>query len=315
MAVSVNRRKTVHRSWNPLRFLGRQSNRRLRRKPSQLSEHTSEAEASSSEASSSSARALDLHALLVRAAHVGLVAVKTVALLALLGGVVLGGHYTYRRVITSDYFHVRTIEVRSTRRAPTDQIRRLVRSARGQNILTLDLAALRRTVLSHPWVSDVQFERELPSTLRVQVTEHRAQALLLMGHLYLVNPQGQVFKRADGDESLGMPVITGVSRMTYLNQPSLAARQIRTALDALDRYYARVRPALSEVHLGQQGEVTLHLKQGGLAVRMGDEITDERLRKMDAVWAALGPQMRRARVVFLDNVARPDRVTVRMGDY
>jgi len=50
-------------------------------------------------------------------------------------------------------------------------------------------------------------------------------------------------------------------------------------------------------------------------VRVGTELTEERMEKMDAVWAALGPDVRRARVLYLDNVARKDRVTVRMGGY
>jgi cell division septal protein FtsQ len=112
-----------------------------------------------------------------------------------------------------------------------------------------------------------------------------------------------------------MPVITGISRMGYLNHPRKAHARIARALEALDRYYDKVRPKLSEVHIGKRDEISLYLQRGGVALRMGDEVTDERLRKMDAVWAALGPEMRRARAVFLDNVARKDRVTVRMGQY
>jgi len=136
-----------------------------------------------------------------------------------------------------------------------------------------------------------------------------------MGHLYLVNTAGIVFKRADPDECVGMPVITGISRMSYLNHPRLARERVARGLKALDRYYSKVRPPLSEVHIGKLGEITLHLKKGGLAIRMGDGITDERLKKMDAVWAALGPEVRRVRAIFLDNVARRERVTVRMGQY
>jgi len=186
---------------------------------------------------------------------------------------------------------------------------------KGKNILTLELEALRRTVLAHPWVRDARIERELPGTIVVQVREHKARALLMMGHLYLVNRKGQVFKRAELDEAVGMPVITGITRMDYLNHPERAREQISKALDSLDRYYDKVRPPLSEIHIGKRGEVTLHLQRGGLAVRMGEELTDERLAKLDAVWTALGPEVRRARAIFLDNVARKDRVTVRMGQY
>lgn len=310
----MNRRKTIKRRWHLGRLIGRPANRRLRRSRPDKAESPREAAAAAP-----AVRAVDLRAALRRglasALRLALLSVKVALVVTLLGAALVGGYYTYHRVMTSTYFNVRNIEVRSTRRAPTDQIRRLVDPVKGKNILTVELEALRRAVVAHPWVRDARVERELPDTIVVHVAEHKAQALLMMGHLYLVNREGQVFKRADPDEALGMPVITGISRMRYLNHPEQAHELIARALATLDRYYEKVRPPLSEVHIDKRGEVTLHLRRGGLAVRMGDGITDERLTKLDAVWAALGPEVRRARVIFLDNVARKDRVTVRMGQH
>jgi cell division protein FtsQ len=324
----MNRRKTIPRRFSLLRLLGRAGNRRVRvrgdrtgtRKNANKAEKKAESAAVVSKATVEPApRGQRLRETLNRAATRALQLMLFATKVALVGltllGAAFGGYYAYNRAVTSDYFDVRLIEVKSTRRAATDEVRRLVEGARDRNLLTLDLDALRRAALAHPWVSEVSFERRLPNTLRVIVTEHKARALLLMGHLYLVNEAGQVFKRADQDEREGMPVITGISRMSYLESPGRAKEQIARALEALDRYYSRVRPPLSEVHLEAGGEMTLYLRRGGVAVRVGAELTDQRMAKMDAVWAALGPEARRARVLFLDNVARKDRVTVRMGGY
>ena len=48
-------------------------------------------------------------------------------------------------------------------------------------------------------------------------------------------------------------------------------------------------------------------------MRLGNDPSDKRLGRFDVVWAALGPETARTRVVFLDNEIRADRVTVRMG--
>lgn len=244
---------------------------------------------------------------------VGWMILKVAALVVFLAGVGMGGYWGYQRVMTSDYFAVKRLEIDGVRRASEREIQRLVSTVRGHNIFTVDLSMLRRSIQAHPWVRRAKVERELPESIRVTIVEHRARALLVLGHLYLVSNEGQIFKRAEAEELEGLPVITGVPRLMYLNHPQQARERIQTALGALDRYYSKVRPTLSEVHVNDREEVTLILRRGGMALRMGRELTDERLSKMDAVWAALGPEVEYARVLFLDNEARADRVVARMG--
>lgn len=292
----MNRRKTIVRPFSLGRLFGRQQNRRLKAKASPR-------------------QPVDVRGLLRGLGRVALVGGKVLALLLLLAGVGFGGYAGYRRVMSSTYFTVQRLEVQAARRASAAEIVRLMQAAKGRNIFTVDLSALRRNVLAHPWVKDAQIERELPGTLRVAITEHKARALLLMGHLYLVNDEGEVFKRVELDEAEGLPVITGIARLDFLNQPQAVKPRLRQALAYLDRYYSQVRPRLAELHLGERGEVTMVMERGGVAVRMGTDVTDERLQRLDAVWAALGPEVGRARILFLDNETRKDRATVRMGNY
>ncbi len=292
----MNRRKTLKRSWSLRRLLAPRQNRRT--KPKVASQRPS--------------RRLDLKAIARGALRGGLFALKALTLTALLMGIGVGGYYGYQRISSSSYFLIKKIAIDNERHAPEKELVRLVASIKGQNTFTLDLAELRRAIRSHPWVKDATVSRELPETIRIKVTEHKAHALLLLGHLYLLDAEGQVFKRADLSETDGLPVITGVNRLKYLNNPAASRQQIVRAINALDRYYDKVRPRLSEVNVGEQGRLTLYLRQGGVAVRMGRDVSDGRLQRFDRVWAALGPDAQRARVLFLDNEIRADRVTVRM---
>ncbi len=89
---------------------------------------------------------------------------------------------------------------------------------------------------------------------------------------------------------------------------------MKRALEALKRYYdGAPRPPLSEVAVGERDQLTLFLRQGGVALRLGASASDARLKRFDRVWAALGPDTQRVRVVYLDNEIRADRVTVRFG--
>jgi len=292
----MNRRRTVPRQHSLLRCFSSPRNRRVRPK-----------------AESTPRQPLDWRALLRGAGRGALLALKVVALLIVLAGLGFGGYYGYRRAMASTYFCVKTIEVRGARRASADEVTRLGESAQGRNIFTVDLRELDRLAAGQPWVKSARTRRELPDRLVVDVTERRASALLHLGYLYLVDEDGQVFTRPAVDEAEGLPTITGLDRTEYLDDPEGARQRVMRALGVMARYYAQARPALSEVHLGVRDELTLYLRRGGVAVKLGSEPSDERLSRFDAVWAALGPETSRARVVFLDDEIRADRVTVRMG--
>lgn len=298
----MNRRKTIERRrFSLARLLGGPRNRRLRQRRAPRAE-------------SPSSPPRDWRALGAKIGRLALQAGKLLLLCALLAATGFGGYHGYRRVAASTYFNVKSIEVTGTRRAPRSELVRSVESSRGRSLFAVDLKAIARAVEGHPWVKRADVRRELPDRLVIEVTEHRAQAVLLLGHLYLVGEDGEVFKRAALDEVEGLPVITGVDRLSYLNEPAAARARVVRGLEALRRYYdGAPRPPLSEVNVGEREQVTLYLRHG-VAVRLGAAGADPtRLKRFDRVWAALGPDTQRVRVVYLDNEIRTDRVTVRFG--
>ena len=123
-----------------------------------------------------------------------------------------------------------------------------------------------------------------------------------------------IFKRAQRGETEGLPLVSGLDRATLLKNRVYARLWIQRALSVIARYYAQPRPPLSEVRLGTQGELTLFLRRGGIALRFGRTFSEERLRKLDAVWRALGPKkVKRLRALLLDHEARADRVIARLS--
>jgi cell division protein FtsQ len=307
----MNRRRTIERPRGLLnRLRGKRGNRRLKGLRLQASGFGREAP----EARSPKPEARrDWGGALRYAGHLALSVVKVAFLIAVLGAVGLGGFYGYRRAMASTAFKVKQVEVVGARRAPRHDLQTLVQGAHGRSIFSVDLGALGRAVEGHPWVKKARASRQLPSRIVVEVDEHRPDALLQLGYLYLVDEDGHVFKRAATDETEGLAVITGVDRADYLGNQEVCRARVRRALAVLARYHDSPRPALSEVNLGARDEVTLYLRQAGIAVRLGTDPSDDRLRRFDAVWAALGPEVRRARAIFLDQEVRTDRVVVRMG--
>ena len=73
------------------------------------------------------------------------------------------------------------------------------------------------------------------------------------------------------------------------------------------------RPPLGEVHWDRSVGITLYTRDA-VGVRLGrNDDLDLRLRRFDAVWAELAKTGEKPRVIYLDNRARPDRVTVKLA--
>lgn len=301
-AEKASRPATGRRRW---RFFGRGRNRRLKR--STQIELEGRDQAGGEERSTRQPRGQRLKALLGAAA-------RFVVVIAALGAIGAGSFFGYRALRNTSAFDVKVIEIEGARNVLPADLRDRAAAWRGISIFAVDREALQGAVEGHPWVRQARVVRELPDTLRVLVEEERAVAAVLLDAFYLVNEAGELFKRASQAEADGLPVITGPTRAEFVAKRQSAEARIRLGLKALGSYQQQIRPALSEVHVGARGEVTFFLRKSGTALRFGRMLSRDRLRQLDAVWAALGSKSKRARALYLDHEVRANRVIVRMND-
>lgn len=247
----------------------------------------------------------------LRAAAPALIAVT------LAGGIGAGGYVGYHWLTQSERFAVEEIELSGGERIDVPRVREILGMDGDDNIFGLGLGQLEHTLELDPWIAEARVARRLPDTLVIEIREEEPAALVELDGLYLADHDGRVFKRADleAGEGAGLPIITGVARDAYLRAPDGARTQIREALDALALYRAMpARPEVSEIHLDARRGIVLHTHDSAMAIRLGDgdrATLSRRLSTFDAAWSALTDDERdTARVVYLDNETRPDRVTV-----
>jgi cell division septal protein FtsQ len=247
---------------------------------------------------------------------------KTIAFLALIGGLVYGGVLAHRFVVQSPHFHVRRIDVTPTVHVSAEEIRTLAKIGPRTNVFAVDLAEVARRVRRHPWVASATAQRRLPSTIRLVVKEHEvAAAVLLEGgaggesRFYLVTAEGRAFKTAAPAELEGLPLITGVTREEYRTRPRAVSVRIREAV-AAHRAYVAVpgRPRVGEVHVDPVEGTTLYTAERAVQVRLGRGGTAAKLQRLDRVLAELSGRGARPAVIRLDNERQPRRVTVRLAE-
>jgi len=219
--------------------------------------------------------------------------------------------------------HSRHFSVRQVRVSPTVHVTAEALIARanvplGVNLFAVQREDVARAVSQEPWVARVHVRRELPSTLMIEVVEREAACSVAFGALYLADADGNVFKRATPEEATGLAVVTGIGRDEFVSQPERSREQLKQALLAIAAWRARpdgsTRPPLGEVHVDRIAGVTVYTERG-IGVRLGviDDTLAARLARYDAVAAALESGGEEPRLVYVDNRARPDRVTVKLA--
>jgi cell division protein FtsQ len=277
-------------------------------------------------------------------------ALRTLAAAALSAILSLALWQSWRWATASPLFAVREIQFTGLVHASEGEMTRKSGLAVGENLFRADLPRATRALESQPWVAAVHIERQLPGTLRIDVEEHRAAALVQAGALYVLDDEGRLFKRAAPDDGLDLPIITGATWDRAVGPKEQAAgatwdravgpkeqaagrsregwqrpdSQLRllAALHLLDLWRAAgfAVSALSEVRLDDDGAFTLFAHDGrgddaGVQeIRLGAADLSLKLRRLAQVRAALGRRGERATRIDLDNPARPDQAAATLAD-
>ncbi|HYX91543.1 MAG TPA: cell division protein FtsQ/DivIB, partial [Myxococcaceae bacterium] len=154
--------------------------------------------------------------------------------------------------------------------------------------------------------------RHFPSAVSVRVVEHEPAALVALSDLYLLDREGEPFRRLQPGDAVDLPLVTGVSRESYMQDPAAAADSFRRALAALDAF-ARVEKGerISEIHVEARG--LTFFTASGTELRWGDGPSPERLARLARVRAELARRGLSAEVIHLENRVRPGWVAVKLS--
>ena len=244
-------------------------------------------------------------------------ALKLASGLAVVVGASLGVAWSaHHYALTSPRFAIRTVELAGAKRSTLEQLESECGVTVGDNIFALDTDLAERKLLENPWISEVKLTRRLPGTLRIELNEREASAVVALGdRLYLVTPEGVPFKEVQAGDPFDMPLITGASPENLQRDRQREIERIQTGLEVLRQYervpLSRVYPA-EEVHLADAGDVTLTCGKDGVALELGTGPWRKKLLMAEEVVGELRKKGRTPGIVFLDNVAHPERVVVRM---
>ncbi len=138
---------------------------------------------------------------------------RRIALVVCVWGLGISSLYgIYLATMQEDYFTVHKIVVRgSLEHLNEQQIVNVSGLKFGDHLFMFSVDEINERMHHEPWVAKVAVRRKLPDAVWIYVTEREPIAYLnTTNGLYLVDTNGEVFKRASSAELFDLPVLSGV---------------------------------------------------------------------------------------------------------
>ena len=191
------------------------------------------------------------------------VALQASAILILLA---LGAWTSYQRVLASERLRVDRVEVHGSHFLSEGEVRELLGPAVGENILSLDIGALKTRLRASPWVADATVIRTLPNIVRVEIRERVPLALAEVDRLYLMDGDGalvDIYGPRTG--VFDLPIVRGLLGVDEVSRRERARRAGILLSDLAD-----LGQEISEVFVEGSGDLRVVLRGPGEVLLFGD---------------------------------------------
>ena len=210
---------------------------------------------------------------------------------------------------------LRTITVEGAERLSDAEVLGAAGVAIGDNVFAHSESEVVTALLDHPWIAEALVVRRLPGTLRITVRERAAVAIVELDEPFLVSDEGAVFKTLEPGDPVDLPVITGIDRTRFFGERAFRTQVLTSIVGLFAEWRALgmdAREPIAEVHVEPDDALTLFVGDEGTEVRLGRGPYRGNIERFRRVIDELSSRRARPLYVYLDNVRRPDRVTVRV---
>ncbi|AFQ45680.1 cell division protein FtsQ/DivIB [Desulfosporosinus meridiei] len=172
--------------------------------------------------------------------------------------------------LRSNAFAIQHVSVQGLSIISESEILKLTDGIQGQNLLLFDRKALQYKISLHPLIKDVQFQRNLPQTLVVQVTERTPVALVVVPKgIIEVDSEGTFLRRLESWPKNDYPVISGIELPDTVGPgQNLENSLLKAGLNLLKQAPPELVAQIGELHVNAIEQITLFLTSG-VEVRLG----------------------------------------------
>ncbi len=224
--------------------------------------------------------------------------------LATVGSLIFLGFTAYRYFQHSGQLNVGEVRIMGCMNIAESELLDLAKVDFRSNLIHLDLKEVSRRLARHPWVEKANVRRDFSGkALIIEVQERIPRALILLDELYLVDRNGEIFKRAEPGEKLDFPVLTGLTLAEWKRKEPRAVELLQQAMELLDRMAGRkifTLQEVSEIHLSKKKGLTLYTLKEGVAVRLGWGDYGDKLNRLEKILPDLRTRLKNVEYLALN---------------
>ncbi len=119
--------------------------------------------------------------------------------------------FGYDLFTQSGYFETVYLNVEGCKTLDEKTVIAQAKLSQGLNIFSVNLGTTRKRLLAHPWISEAEVSREIPSGIRIRIKEHEPLAIIDVNRKFLLNFQGDLFKEWEVTDPVNLPIVDGLA--------------------------------------------------------------------------------------------------------
>ena len=214
--------------------------------------------------------------------------------------------FAYDFFTQTQHFQVRQIVVTGMQRLSRLKVMEIAGVEPQTNILSVNLATTRKRLLADPWVAEATVSREIPSGLRMHIREEVPLALLDMGagEGFLINPEGEVFKRWDGSVRDALPRVQGLDHadLPVSGMPASEAFEAVMTLFRLagEKNSPLLLSGIRRIRMDREIGATVYTGENNRAVKLGFGRYREKCQALGQLMLRLRRDSRLTRCTAID---------------
>jgi len=220
--------------------------------------------------------------------------------------------YAYGYLLSTPYFEIKEISVRGLKELTEQDVLTQAAMTPRQNLLSVNVDALAGRISANPWVKNIHVGRELPNRIVLAIKERNPVALVKQSNgLYLMDNEGNVFKKLDKNDEVDLPILTGVDiKEKEKSRLLLSTLILLQTMSASNRY--SYLGTIAEVNVKDVVGVSL-LTDTGLYLKLGTDNYEKKLNTLSVVMADLEKRGMRKGYLFVD-ICDATKITIQYRD-
>ncbi len=150
-----------------------------------------------------------------------------------------------------------------------------------QNIFLLNTSALKKKILSNPYVKSVKISRKLPDQLSINVVERNATFIVNEGtDFYVLNENLVIMEKKNSEEGLQLPTVTGLTvENRFLGEPMSTDKDKVEVLKEIGEALNKSKIKVNSVDISNLNNIVINKGEVQILLGNSDKLSDK-LTKM-----------------------------------